>query len=896
MSFEVAWYWLLLPPLLFYVWWLSRRSYAQLHPTARWVSLALRTLVLLLLIAGVTRPTYLSRSNRHHLVFVLDVSQSITTENLDAALDDIDRLARQAGQGGGDGHISVVAFGRQASLLVRAQDRWDGWLPEVREQVRYRASLPELYQQRTALVSANTSESADEFQDIEARIVEIERFRDHVAGDQTDVERAMRLALNCGSTHEHRDVYVFTDGNFNQGRWQRAFSAAADTDATVHTVALDQPLPPEVAAVDLALPRTVRVNQGFSAEVRIASTVRTRAELRVFCDGYAVDRRTVELTPGENDFKIPGLYVRAKGFHVVEVVVRPEQDTQLRNNTIRSLVVVPGEARILYVDGDEDQIPYLKSALELEGMLVEGRPATGVPQNLSELLSFDAFILSNVPADRLSRRQMQMIRTYVRDFGGGFLMLGGDESFGLGGYYHTPIEEILPVRMPIQKDLIRPALGIMLVIDKSGSMQGVKIQLAKRAAIATAEAINPRDQIGVIGFDGESRVILELTSAADRPTITNHISALDAGGGTFLYPALEDAYDRLLNSNARRKHVIVLSDGQTQGFGYEEIVQAMAADGITLSAVGIGDGADMNLMEDIAMAGGGRAYFTNDFYSIPQIFTREALRASKSMLVERLVQPIAVGDDVALAEIDTDELPLLTGYVATTPKAAANVILVSDSGDPLLANWRYGLGRTVAFMSETKPRWAEDWLEWPDFAKFWSQLVRSVTGENLARALAVECSHSLEGADVTLTADVRDSGGNFVTDVALELSALDSNGRTRQIPVVQQGPGLFEARVPKITYGQDQQFSWRFSDGNEGQQTTSYGFVYSFSPEFRTLGVARDMLAQVHARAGGEHMTVGQSSLITGEAAGSYWIQLWPYLIVAALLIVPFDILCRRLG
>ncbi|UCG15621.1 MAG: VWA domain-containing protein [Phycisphaerales bacterium] len=896
MSFEVAWYWLLLPPLLFYVWWISRRSYAQLHPTARRVSLVLRTLVLLLLIAGVTRPTYLSRSSQHHLVFVLDVSKSITMENLDAALDDIDRLARQAGQRSGDCRISVVAFGRQANLLVRAQDRWEGWLPEVREKVRYHASLPELYEKRTALVSANASASADELQEIEARIAEIERFRDQVAGDQTDIERAMRLALNCGSTHEHCDVYVLTDGNFNQGRWQKAWNAAADGDATVHTIVLDKPLPPEVAAADLALPPTVRVNQGFTAEVHIASTTRTRAELRVFRDGYAVDRRAVELMPGENNFKIPGLYVREKGFHVVEVVVRAEQDTQLQNNTIRSLVVVPGEARILYVDGDEDQIPYLKSALELEGMLVEGRPATGVPQNLSELLGFDAFILSNVPADRLSRRQMQTIRTYVRDFGGGFLMLGGDESFGLGGYFHTPIEEILPVRMPIQKDLIRPSLGIMLVIDKSGSMEGVKIQLAKRAAIATAEAINPRDQIGVIGFDGESRVILELTSAADRATITNHISALDAGGGTFLYPALEDAHGRLLNSNARRKHVIVLSDGQTQGFGYEDIVQAMAADGITLSAVGIGDGADMNLMEGIAMAGGGRAYFTSDLYSIPQIFTREALRASRSMLVERLVQPVAISDDVALAEIDTDEFPLLTGYVATTPKAAANVILVSDSGDPLLANWRYGLGRTVAFTSETKPRWAEDWLEWPDFAKFWSQLVRSVTGENLARALSVECSHSLEGTSVDLAADVRDSSGNFVTGVALELSFLDANGRTRQIPVVQRGPGLFEARVPKITYGQDQQFSWRFSNGDKGEQATSYGFVYSFSPEFRTLGVARDILGQVRTRAGGEHMAVGQSNLVTSEHTGSHWIQLWPYLIVTALLIVPFDILCRRLG
>ncbi|MCZ6817168.1 MAG: VWA domain-containing protein [Planctomycetota bacterium] len=896
MRFESLWPWLCFPLLLVYLWWLARRSYAHLVPAARYVGLALRVAILTCLVAAISRPARLKPATHNHLIFALDVSKSISPDNLRSALDDIDRLARQAFESDSDHRISLLAFGRQPSLLVRAESEWVGWSKEHREQIEYQESLPALYAERTQLISTDSSDRQTALEALEKRLTRIEHFRDTVAGDYTDVEKALRLAVNTGSTHERRTVYVYTDGNFNQGQWLRAWRSAEETATAVHTVVLDRPLPPEVAVSEISLPQAVRRNQGFSAEIRVIATIDTTAHLEVFKDGFVVSQREVELEPGSNVFNVTGLHFREKGFHTVEATIRSERDTQVDNNTTKSLVAVPGEARVLYIDGDEDQMLYLKSALELEGMQVEARPASGVPRSLTELLSFDAFILSNVPADRLTLPQMQMIRAYVQEFGGGFVMLGGDESFGLGGYFNTPVEEILPVRMPIQKDMIRPTLGIMLVIDKSGSMSGVKIQLAKRAALATADAINPRDRIGIIGFDGESRVILELTAAADRGTIASQIAGLEAGGGTFLYPALQDAHARLLETNARRKHVIVLSDGQTQGFGYEELVQDMGADGITLSSVGIGEGADMNLMEAIATAGGGRSYFTSDFYSIPQIFTREALRASKSMLVERLVEPQVVGDDACLRDIDTDELPLLTGYVATTPKPAANLILASDTGDPLLAKWRYGLGRTVAFTSDTKPRWAEDWIEWPEFAKFWSQVIRSVTGEDLANEVDIECSHSPRDSGVALTADVRDAGGNFVTDITLELAAVDSNGRKNSLEVQRIGPGLFEARLSEIKFGQDQQFVWQVGGGGEEAKAKPYGFVYSFSPEFRTLGINDRILEQIRRRTSGRTMSVGDSQLVTADTAAREWLELWPYLLVTALVLVPFDILCRRIG
>ncbi len=886
------WLWLALP-LAAYLLWLSRKSYAQLYPWAARSALILRLVIVALLLAALAQPVISRRTGRNQLVCLLDVSQSVSAENLEAALRDIEKLAEQRPS---RTELSVIAFGADAKVVLKNSSGSSGWPDELREQILYQKSLPSLYAERTQVMTKAKADSKSEIEKIDGRIMGVEQFRDQVAGDHTDIERAMRLGLNCGSTTDQRTIYLFTDANFNRGEWRRALDQSSAAGATLHPVRFDKALPPEVAATEVVLPEKVRINQGFTAEIHVVSNHETTGRLALFKDGYQFQEQDVSLRQGRNLFHFGGLYFRDKGFHTVEATVRAKDDTQPANNTARSLVVVPGEARVLYVDKDEDQIPYLKSALELEGIRVDARPGGGVPNELSELLSYDALILSNVPADRLSMQQMRMIQTYVEEFGGGFVMLGGEESFGPGGFYDTPIEEVLPVSMPIRKDMLRPSLALLLVIDKSGSMQGVKIQLAKRAAVATAEVINPRDQIGVIGFDGASKVVLELTPAADRATVISHISNLDAGGGTFLYPALEDARDRLQGSNAKRKHVIVLSDGQTQGAGYEEFVGALAADGITVSAVGIGEGADMRLLEAIAQAGSGRAYFTNDFYSIPQIFTREALRASKNMLVERLFQPMAIGDDVSLREIDVDELPLLSGYVATTPKSKAQTLLVSDSGDPLLAKWRYGLGRTVAFTSETKPRWAEDWIEWPDFAKFWSQLIRSVTGENLAQTVSVECAHEVDDDGVLLTADIRDAADTFLTDVDLKLVAVDVNARSRELPVTQVGPGLFQSRVPQIAYGRDAQFSWQVQPEGKPVQTATYGYVYSFSPEFRTMGVDDEVLQAMQSAGASPPVSVGQAELQFGQEYGLAQLHLWPYLLIAALILIPIDILCRRMG
>src|SRR2546427_11083310 len=163
---------------------------------------------------------------------------------------------------------------------------------------------------------------------------------------------------------------------------------------------------------------------------------------------------------------------------------------------------------------------------------------------------------------------MGYIRDYVRDGGGGLLMVGGEESFGLGGYYRTPIEEALPVTMEVKQKVEIPSLAVVLSIDRSGSMamatdeKVTKLDLAKEAAHLVVDLLDERNEVGVMSWDTEFIWDASVRSARDRQAIHHAIATIKAGGGTGGYPALKDAYAVLFDRPPLLKHVIFLSDGQ----------------------------------------------------------------------------------------------------------------------------------------------------------------------------------------------------------------------------------------------------------------------------------------------------------------------------------------------
>ncbi len=551
-----------------------------------------------------------------------------------------------------------------------------------------------------------------------------------------------------------------------------------------------------------------------------------------------------------------------------------------------------GKPRVLVVDTDPKQAKHLAFALEQEGIKVDIRPAQGIPDTLSDLQNYELLILSNVPATSMSTRQMNNIRTYVQDLGGGLIMIGGDQAFGLGGYYKTTIEEILPVRSDFEKEKEKPSLAMILVIDKSGSMGGVKMEMAKDAAKAAVELLGPKDKVGVIAFDGDVFWIAEVQSAANKGQIIDKISGIEAGGGTTMGPPMEAAYEALQNTPAKLKHIIVLTDGVSEPADFEGIAQNMAQAKQTCTTVAVGDDCDFKLLQEIARLGNGRYYHAEDPSNVPQIFAKETVTASKSAINEQPFNPIVTRPSQVIADIKFDDAPFLLGYVTTRPKPTSELILTTEKGDPLLAWWRYGLGMTVAFTSDAKSRWSAEWLSWPGYSKFWAQVVRHAMRKSDAKGAFVQVDRKDGIARVTL--DSIRTDGKFLNEAVAELTVIEPRGGERKVAMTQTAPGRYVGEFPA-----DQAGSYHMSMTQQvkGQQPMqqSRGLVVNYDDELRIRPTDENWLESVARASGGSFRPEPEAVFAPDERSASRPVPLWPYLLMVAAVIFLADVALRRI-
>ncbi|MEK7221309.1 MAG: VWA domain-containing protein, partial [candidate division NC10 bacterium] len=455
------------------------------------------------------------------------------------------------------------------------------------------------------------------------------------------------------------------------------------------------------------------------------------------------------------------------------------------------------------------------------------------------------------------------------------------------------------VTMEARQKVEIPSLAVVLVIDRSGSMETSvdsrfsKLDLAKEAAQLVVELLDERNEVGVIAFDTAWTWVVPMGPAKDKDRILREIATIKAGGGTDLFPPLKEAYQTIYDRKALLRHVLVLSDGEVTVADFAGLVRRMQKDKITVSSVAIGKDSDVRFMTDLSRWGRGRFYYTEDVYSIPRILTLETQLASKASIIEQPFRPVLshAGHEIA-QDIRWDQVPPLGGYVSTTPKPTADTILISHQRDPILAAWRYGLGRTVAFTSDAKAKWGILWVKWDEFSKLFGQTVRWTL--RTAQRNEVVTSVVQRGGRGEVQLEAVDAKGEFVNFLEANAGVVYPDKTQGVLPLVQVGPGRYRGAFPA---GEQGAYLVGVAERKDQKMVGSEvaSLVVPYSPEHRALSVNEGLLRDLATLSGGAAPSQPGQSFTQNRRKARGWIEAWPYLLGLALLLFLPDVAIRRL-
>jgi uncharacterized membrane protein len=744
-----------------------------------------------------------------------------------------------------------------------------------------------------------------------AELRDIDRIASAPVTSATDVGAALRLASALFPDDAQKRIVLLSDGNDTTGQGQAEAALAAARGIQVETKSIGLGATEEILVERLTAPSTSRLGEEIEVSTQIRSSVAQPATVRLFANGVQVGVEQVELEEGTNDVAFRVTPAEA-GFLRFRVVVEAALNTFSQNDRADANTIVQGEPRTLVVSGDQAVAAELVGALETERQTVDQIAAPGLSSDPLVLAAYDSIVLVDVPRTDLTDRQMLALQVYVRDLGKGLVMVGGPHAYGAGGYEKTPIEETLPVDMGVRSREKQPDIALVVVIDKSGSMdachcnsfeggagggmgsgiQGVrKVDIGKEAILRAAAAMTARDEIGVVAFDQQAHWVVKTQPLGGVGDLQKQIGGIQPLGNTNIFAGLEQAVDSLETTQATRRHIILLTDGWSSSGAYDDIIARMQAAGITLSTVGAGGGSNP-FLADLASRGGGRFYPAANPASIPDIFLKETQQVSGQQIVEETFHPIITSSSPILRGLD-EGFPQLLGYNGTTAKAAAQTVLVTARDDPLLAQWQFGLGRAVAWTSDSTGRWAKAWVGWDGFSKFFSQLVGwTFPGEETA---GIEASFITEGSTTKLRVESVAEDGSPRDFYATAVALTDPDLNARAIGLAQIAPGVYEAPLGEISSGA---YIVRVSQTRPGSTPLgrTLGLVAPTAAEYRLLGTNDVLLATLRSATGGRAIELPDEPWTHDLETTDAYQDLWPMLLIIALLLWPLDIALRRVS
>jgi uncharacterized membrane protein len=846
MRFTFDTYWPLALPLLiipYFRWVQQQRTLMNLSPKQVKLLGMVRSAIVVLLALAVMQPVLYRSGESLSVVYLLDVSRSVSPPAVQSAM----QWIQQTNQTGNPDHARFMPFASNSILFEN------------------------LDQLKNVQVTNTTAAGS-------------------IDQTSTNIEDAVGQALGSFAPHHLKRLVLLTDGNENSGRMMTQLPRLKQAGVRVYTVPMGARANRDVWVETVMAPAQVPAEETFPMEVHVYSQVDTDGEVRIKDRDKTLGSRRVRLARGMNRVAFESRITEDTGPITVEAEVRVTDDAFTDNNRFRKSIIVQGKPQVLYIESRPESAKYLKQALELEGFEIDIALPASLPEAVDVLDGYDAIILSDVARSSLNDRQMNSIATYVRDLGGGLILAGGENNYGEGGYSQTVIEEALPVTFDFKK---KPdSVAMIVVFDKSASMGGLKLALAKEATKAALQLLRETDTFGVVAFDYNSYWPITL-QPVNRGMMSPEIDRIVASGETNAYPALGEAFVQLSASKSEVKHVILLSDGRSLANDFETLTKKMAAARITVSSVAVGDGADRDLLEKIARWGLGRSYYMNDPTKVPQVFIEETQLATGETLRENPFKPEVRKTVEAFKGIDFKTAPELLGYVRTTPKETSEILLETagkfpdDPKDPILARWQYGLGKSVAFTSDLKDRWAVNWLRWNGYGKFWSQLVRQTMRKRGDDRFDLRVERAENTANITINAIEND--GRFRNNIQPQIKVIGPDQIASNVEAHQAGPGYYEATFPLTQKG-----SYLFRAADQQAAGPSRVLAYSYPDEYHFYPPNTDLLRSISAETGGKFQPAAQDIFMTDGETSPLPIPLWPWLAAIALALYIGDVFLRR--
>ncbi|MHC4975150.1 MAG: glutamine amidotransferase [Planctomycetota bacterium] len=813
---------LILPPLVLLVWWIARRSMSGLSRRTRLLAILIRAIVLASLVGVLARPSWRRVSDDLAVTVVFDTSRSVPRAEAQNARRYIQQATSSATP---RDRLGVVSAGEEA--FVQA-------LPSAR-----------------------------------VRTIEL----GHTGGDnETDLASSVRLAMAVAPENAASRIVLVSDGNETSGSLLEAVEAARAASIPIDVLPVRYRHDVEVSVERVVVPATARRDETVPVRFVIESTHQTTGRLSLTINGQPVDLDTqsdamssrVDLDPGINVRSMP-VTLPGVGAHRFEAFYEPAtegDDTVSENNSAQGVTFISSDGRILvYTDDIEASTPLI-NALHATSVEVDVRSTISSHESLEELAGYDAVVLMNTPSDSFSFQQQEELLAYVHDLGGGMIVVGGESSFGAGGWIGSPIADALPIVLdpPHKRELPRGALA--LIMHSCEMPQGN--HWGQKTGEAAIQALTGRDIVGILEYNwqGGSDWVHPLSLLGDKRAALQAMNSLTFGDMPDFNQAMELALQGLQGTEAGAKHCIIISDGDPSGPG-PTLTQKFINAGISVSTVvvfphgGGQNSPDVTKMRALASATGGQFYFVGSGSALrpvdlPQIFIREARTIKRSLIWEG---PAFVPDrKFAGAETmrGIGDVPPITGYiVAGDREGLSQVTLRGHEGDPILAQWQHGLGRVVTFTSDATTRWSSDWVAWSGFAPFWEAHMRWAMRPSGSQLVSVTTQQ--DGDTTRVVVDALDPDGERLNFARFAGSVVDPELGAIPITLNQVGPGRYEGEFDSGAPGA-YVMSFRYdapSPDGPVRGSVQASVVRASGSERRALTDNRAMLQQVADRTGG---------------------------------------------